>query len=187
LGYCSHPILREPPFLTWPCLDFSRFCFPLRPFLSSLRPLRQRSWPRLVAGQDFRRSDILCGFDRSEVEVDVKHIKWDEIPAERLNDKFVRKLAWDGKIMIGLTLVEQGYVVPLHSHDNEQITFVTSGKWRFSIDGKVTDVGPNEMISIPANVPHTAEAVETLVAYDIFTPPREDWIEGKDAYLRQAE
>jgi len=118
----------------------------------------------------------------------VKHIKWDEIPAERLNDKFVRKLAWDGKIMIGLTLVEQGYVVPLHSHDNEQITFVTSGKWRFTIDGKVTDVGPNEMISIPANVPHTAEAVETLVAYDIFTPPREDWIKGEDAYLRsQAE
>ena len=118
----------------------------------------------------------------------MKHIKWDEIPAERLNDKFVRKLAWDGKIMVGLTLVEQGYVVPLHSHDNQQVTFVTSGKWRFNIGGKVTDVGPNEMISIPANVPHTAEAVETLVAYDIFTPPREDWIKGEDAYLRrQAE
>lgn len=100
----------------------------------------------------------------------MKHIKWDEIHAERLNDKFVRKLAWDGKIMVGLTLVEQGYVVPLHSHDNQQITFVTSGKWRFTIGGKVTDVGPNEMISIPANMPHTAEAVETLVAYDIFTP-----------------
>ena len=116
----------------------------------------------------------------------MKHIKWDEIPAERLNDKFVRKLAWDGKMMVGLTLVERGYVVPLHAHDNQQITFVTSGKWRFTIDGKVTDVGPNEMISIPANVAHTAEAVETLVAYDIFTPPREDWINGADAYLRKS-
>ena len=37
---------------------------------------------------------------------DVKHINWDKVPAERLNDKFVRKLAWDGKIMIGQTLVE---------------------------------------------------------------------------------
>ena len=116
----------------------------------------------------------------------MKHFKWDQIPAERLNDKFVRKLAWDGKIMVARTEVEQGYVVPLHAHDNEQITWVMSGKWRFKLEGKTVDVGPNEMISIPANVPHTAEAVETLVAYDIFTPPREDWLKGEDAYLRTA-
>jgi quercetin dioxygenase-like cupin family protein len=114
----------------------------------------------------------------------MKHFKWDQIPAERLNDKFVRKLAWDGKIMVARTEVAQGYVVPLHAHDNEQVTWVMSGKWRFTLEGKTIDVGPNEMISIPANVPHTAEAVETLVAYDIFTPPREDWLKGEDAYLR---
>ncbi|HEX7811546.1 MAG TPA: cupin domain-containing protein [Burkholderiales bacterium] len=115
----------------------------------------------------------------------MKHIKWDEIPEERLNDKFIRKLAWDGDIMIGMTLVEQGYVVPPHAHDNQQMTFVTSGLWRFKLDGRTVDVGPNQMIFIPANVVHTAEALETLVAYDIFTPPRQDWIEGKDAYLRK--
>jgi quercetin dioxygenase-like cupin family protein len=114
----------------------------------------------------------------------VKHINWDEIPAERLNDKFVRKLAWDGKLMIGLTLVEKGCLVPPHAHDNQQMTFVTSGRWRFRLEGKTVDVGPNEMIFIPANEVHSAEAIETLVAYDIFTPPREDWISGKDAYLR---
>ena len=117
-------------------------------------------------------------------EAAVKHINWNEIPAEKLNDKFVRKLAWDGKIMIGQTLVEKGYVVPLHSHDNQQVTFVTSGVWRFKLEGRTVEVGPNEMIFIPANVPHTAEALETLVAYDVFTPPREDWINGQDAYLR---
>lgn len=114
----------------------------------------------------------------------MKHIKWDEIPAERLNDKFVRKFAWDGKIMIALTEVEQGCIVPAHSHDNEQMTFVVSGRWRFRLDGRTVDVGPNEMIFIPANVVHTVEAVERLVAYDVFTPPREDWIKGEDAYLR---
>jgi len=114
----------------------------------------------------------------------VKHINWDKLPAERLNDKFVRKLAWDGKVMVGQTLVEKGYIVPLHAHDNQQVTFVTSGLWRFKLEGRTVDVGPNEMIFIPANVPHTAEAVETLVAYDVFTPPREDWINGDDAYLR---
>lgn len=114
----------------------------------------------------------------------MKHFKWDQIQSERLNDKFVRKLAWDGKIMVARTEVAHGYVVPLHAHDNEQITWVMSGTWRFTLEGKTIDVGPNEMISIPANVPHTAEAVETLVAYDIFTPPREDWLKGEDAYLR---
>ena len=76
----------------------------------------------------------------------MKHIKWSEIPAERLNDQFVRKIAWDGKLMIALTEVDQGYVVPLHSHDNEQITWVMSGKWRFTLEGKTVDVGPGEMI-----------------------------------------
>ena len=117
----------------------------------------------------------------------MKHIKWDDIPYEKLNDKFLRKIAYDGKIMIGLTEVEQGYVVPPHSHDNEQMTFVTSGRWRFTLEGKTTDVGPNEMIFIPANVVHTAVAVESLVAYDVFTPPREDWITGDDSYLRAAK
>ncbi|HUF20773.1 MAG TPA: cupin domain-containing protein [Burkholderiales bacterium] len=114
----------------------------------------------------------------------MKHFNWDEIPAERVNDSFVRRLAWDGKIMIARTDVKKGYVVQAHSHDNEQITWVFSGKWRFTLDGKTVDVGPGEMISIPANTVHGAEAVETLVAYDIFTPPREDWLKGEDKYLR---
>jgi quercetin dioxygenase-like cupin family protein len=115
----------------------------------------------------------------------MKHINWDQIPAERVNDQFVRRIAWDGKVMIGRTDVEQGYLVPLHSHPNEQVTWVISGKWRFRLEGKTVEVGPNEMIFIPANVEHSAEAVETLVAYDIFTPPREDWLTGADSYLRK--
>jgi quercetin dioxygenase-like cupin family protein len=115
----------------------------------------------------------------------MKHFNWDAIPAERMNDKFVRRIAWDGSLMVARTDVEQGYVVPVHSHDNQQITWVTSGRWRFTLEGRTVDVGPGEMISIPANVPHSAEALETLVAYDIFTPPREDWLKGDDSYLRR--
>jgi quercetin dioxygenase-like cupin family protein len=115
----------------------------------------------------------------------MKHIKWDEIPYERVNDSFLRKIAWDGKVMIGLTEVAQGYQVPAHSHDNEQVTWVMSGKWRFHLEGETVEVGPGEMIFIPANVVHRAEAVEKLIAYDIFTPPREDWLKGEDGYLRR--
>lgn len=114
----------------------------------------------------------------------MKHIKWAEIPPEQVNESFVRRLAWDGKIMVGQTLVKKGYQVPTHAHENEQITWVMSGAWRFELEGKTVIVGANEMITIPANEPHSAFAVEDLVAYDIFTPPREDWLTGTDSYLR---
>ncbi|PYP90247.1 MAG: cupin domain-containing protein [Blastocatellia bacterium AA13] len=116
----------------------------------------------------------------------MRHFKWDEIPVEQVNDKFIRKLAWDGKVMIAWMECKKGCYVPAHSHENEQLTFVISGQWRFEIDGKTIFVGANEMLHIPSNVVHSAEAVDDLVAYDIFTPPREDWIKGEDAYLRNA-
>ncbi len=117
----------------------------------------------------------------------MKHFKWDEIPAEQVNEKFLRKLAWDGGLMIAWMECKQGCIVPPHSHKNEQLTFVTRGRWRFEIGGKELFVGANEMVYIPSNTVHSAVAVEELEAYDIFTPPREDWIKGEDAYLRNAE
>jgi quercetin dioxygenase-like cupin family protein len=117
----------------------------------------------------------------------MKHFKWDEIPVEQINDKFIRKLAWDGKVMISWMECKAGCYVPPHSHENEQLTFVISGRWRFEIGGRTLVVGPNEMLHIPSNEIHSATAVEDLVAYDIFTPPREDWIKGEDAYLRDVK
>jgi mannose-6-phosphate isomerase-like protein (cupin superfamily) len=54
------------------------------------------------------------------------------------------------------------------------------------IGGKELVVGPNEMVYIPPDTVHSALAIEDLVAYDIFSPPRQDWIKGEDAYLRNA-
>lgn len=116
----------------------------------------------------------------------MKHFRWDDIPQEQVNERFVRKLAWHGGLMISWMECKQGCYVPPHSHENEQLTFVARGRWRFEIEGKTIIVGANEILFIPPNVIHAAEAVEDLVAYDIFTPPREDWIQGKDAYLRTA-
>ena len=120
------------------------------------------------------------------MEEKMKHFRWDEIAAEQVNEKFVRKLAWDGGLMVAWMEVKQGCLVPPHSHKNEQLTFVTRGRWRFEIGGKEMIVGPNEMVYIPPDTVHAAEALEDLVAYDIFTPPRQDWIKGEDAYLRKA-
>ena len=117
----------------------------------------------------------------------MQHFKWDEIPEERINDKFIRKLAWNGTVMISWMQCKKGCYVPPHNHENEQLTFVVSGRWRFKIDGKTLVVGPNEMLYIPPQMVHEAEAEEDLVAYDIFVPPREDWIKGEDAYLRNVK
>jgi quercetin dioxygenase-like cupin family protein len=116
----------------------------------------------------------------------MKHFKWDEIAAEQVNEKFLRKLAWDGGLMMAWMECKQGCLVPPHAHANEQLTFVVRGRWRFEIGGKELTVGPNEMVYIPSDTVHSAEALEDLEAYDIFTPPREDWIKGEDAYLRTA-
>ena len=116
----------------------------------------------------------------------MKHFKWDEIAAEQVNEKFLRKLAWDGGLMMAWMECKQGCHVPPHAHANEQLTFVVRGRWRFEIGGKELTVGPNEMVYIPSDTVHSAEALEDLEAYDIFTPPREDWIKGEDAYLRTA-
>ncbi len=116
----------------------------------------------------------------------MQHFRWEDIPSEQVNEKFVRKLAWDGGLMIAWMECQQGCVVPPHSHRNEQLTFVTRGQWRFQIGGRELVVGANEMVYIPPDTVHSAVAVEDVVAYEIFSPPREDWIKGEDAYLRNA-
>ena len=88
---------------------------------------------------------------------------------------------------LNLTMPQKGAIVPQHSHDNEQLTYVLEGKLRFWIgeDGsEVVDVGPGEVLHLPSNVPHKAEALEETLDVDIFTPPRRDWLEGTDTYFK---
>lgn len=86
--------------------------------------------------------------------------------------------------MVARVLLKKGCVVPLHSHFNEQITHVQSGALHFTIDDREITVGPGEFLCIPPHVPHTAVALEDTVNIDIFTPPRADWINKTDQYLR---
>lgn len=87
--------------------------------------------------------------------------------------------------MLARIILRKGSIVPLHSHDNEQITYVLDGALKFLIDGKELIVRSGEILVIPSNLPHSAEALEDTVDLDIFCPPREDWIRGTDAYLRK--
>jgi len=89
------------------------------------------------------------------------------------------------EIMVARVLMKKGCLVPLHSHFNEQITYILEGALKFWIDGKEIVVHAGEVLTIPPHMPHKAEALEDTVDLDVFNPPRHDWISGTDAYLRR--
>ena len=114
----------------------------------------------------------------------LKHIPWDTVPVEQLNPLLQRHFIVGENLMIARVLLKKGSVVPQHSHHNEQITYILEGALKFLIDGKEIVVRAGEVLCIPPNMPHEALALEDTVDLDVFNPPREDWIEKRDEYLR---
>jgi len=115
------------------------------------------------------------------------HYRWDDLPKERLSPLLERRLIWGERVMLSHVYLAKGCVVPLHAHENEQMTYILDGTLRFWIgeDGADTiDVAAGEVLYLPSGVPHKAEALEDTLDVDIFSPPRQDWIEKTDDYLR---
>ena len=113
--------------------------------------------------------------------------RWDELPKEMLKPDLGRRLISTDRMMIAHVYLDEGCIVPQHSHENEQLTYILEGALRFWLgeDGaEVVDVHAGEVLRIPSNLPHKAEALEQTLDVDIFCPPRADWLEGTDAYLR---
>jgi len=111
-------------------------------------------------------------------------LRWADIKEEKLNDKISRKLAVGQNEMIGRLWLAKGAVVPPHKHLSEQITMVISGAVKFNIGGKKISVRAGEVLVIPPNVVHSAVALEDTDDIDSFSPLREDWLTGDDAYLK---
>lgn len=109
---------------------------------------------------------------------------WVEIAEERLNTKLSRRVIHTPHMTIAKLRLAKGAVVPLHSHVNEQVTMLESGALRFEMGGEDFVIRAGETLRIPPDLPHRVEAIEDSVATDVFTPAREDWIRGDDAYLR---
>ena len=117
-----------------------------------------------------------------------RHYRWDDLPEEPLNPLLRRRLIATERMMIAHVHLEQGCVVPRHEHENEQLTYILEGKLRFWLgddEPEVIDVAAGEVLHIPSHLPHKAEALERTLDVDIFCPPRADWLDGTDAYLRR--
>ena len=115
----------------------------------------------------------------------LQYIPWHTIPLEDLNPLLQRQFVVGQEIMLARVLLKKGCIVPLHSHHNEQLTYIVEGALKFYIDGKEIVVSAGEVLCIPSNMPHKAEALEDTVDLDIFAPPRLDWINRTDQYLRK--
>jgi len=114
----------------------------------------------------------------------LKHIPWNQVAREPLNDKIDREMIHGDKLMLARVFMKKGAHVPKHQHHNEQVTYILEGALKFAIDGKEIVVKAGEVLCIPGNMPHEAWAVEDTLDLDVFTPPREDWLNKTDDYLR---
>jgi quercetin dioxygenase-like cupin family protein len=109
---------------------------------------------------------------------------WQDIREERMNDRLTRRVLHAANMSVARIGLARGAVVPLHHHANEQITMLESGCLVFRMGGEEIVLTAGQMLQIPPHLPHEVEAREDSVAVDVFSPPREDWIRGDDAYLR---
>ncbi|MEE9578478.1 MAG: cupin domain-containing protein [Gemmatimonadota bacterium] len=118
----------------------------------------------------------------------VRLLAWEEVEKEQITDVISRRLVWGERMMIAQVNLDKGSVVPKHAHENEQITYILEGALRFWIgeDGEEElVVRAGEILYIPSNVPHKAEALEDTLDVDVFSPPRQDWLDGTDTYFHE--
>jgi quercetin dioxygenase-like cupin family protein len=140
------------------------------------------------AGLSHRQTAMTNGSNTMTESAAAKLHRWEDLPHEQLNESIGRRLITGSNTMIAQIYLKKGGIVPMHSHHNEQITYVLEGALKFLL-GKDQDeeviVRSGEVLTIPPHLPHSAEALEDTLDVDVFNPPRQDWLDGTDDYLRR--
>ena len=118
---------------------------------------------------------------------DVRHFRWEEMDKEKVTDRIDRRVISGQRAMLAHIYLEKGAVVPMHSHENEQLTYLLEGALKFWIGERREELvlKAGEVLHIPSNGPHQAEALEDCLDVDVFSPPRQDWLDGTDDYFRK--
>lgn len=115
---------------------------------------------------------------------EIQHTALSALVPEALSPSITRRMLWGERLMVGLIELKVGTVVPTHQHDNEQLSYCLSGSMRLTFPDREIVLRAGELLLIPSGVPHGAEMLEDVATLDFFSPPRQDWITGSDAYLR---
>ena len=102
--------------------------------------------------------------------------RWDEIALEKVTEMMSQKIITGEREMIAQIYLKRGALIPRHSHESEQMTYILQGALRFLVGSEEVTVREGEVLHIPANVAHQAEALEDTFELDIFSPIRTDWL-----------
>jgi quercetin dioxygenase-like cupin family protein len=153
--------------------------WPSRALARAPRPRRRRA--------ELRKYNAAGPGTGETMATTARHFRWDDMPKEKLNERLDRRLVTGERMMLAHVYLKQGCLVPRHSHENEQITYVLEGALQFWLgedEKEEVVVRAGEVLTIPSKLPHKALALEDTLDVDIFSPPRQDWLDGTDGYLR---
>lgn len=128
--------------------------------------------------------------DAATKKSEVTWYRWDEMPRETVSPMLDRRLITGDRMMLAHVYLKKGCIVPKHQHDNEQLTYILEGALHFRIGAdraREVVVRAGEVLHIPSNVPHEALALEDTLDVDIFSPPRQDWLDGTDSYFHRTK
>ena len=105
--------------------------------------------------------------------------RWDEIALEKITEMISQKIVTGEREMLAQIYLKRGALVPMHSHESEQMTYVLQGALKFRVEDEEIIVREGEVLHIPANARHQAEALDDTFQLDIYSPPREDWLRDR--------
>ena len=116
----------------------------------------------------------------------VRHFVIDEMPAKEMTKGIFLRTASGANGTFGQFTMKKGAFVPLHSHENEQYSFILKGSVRATIGDTVFIIKAGDVVLIPANVPHSFTSLEEgTIDLDFFAPRREDWLNGTANYFKK--
>jgi unsaturated pyranuronate lyase len=111
---------------------------------------------------------------------------WKSVPKQEVTTGLVRQFITASRMTIAKLEMKRGCSVPSHSHENEQVTMVLSGALKFDVAGKEIVVRAGETLELPPHVPHgVLDVLEDSQVVDVFSPIRQDWIDGTDTYFKR--
>jgi quercetin dioxygenase-like cupin family protein len=106
--------------------------------------------------------------------------RWDEIALEKITEMVSQKIICGEREMMAQIYLKRGALVPIHSHESEQMTYVLQGALRLLVNGEEVIVREGEVLHIPSGVTHQAEALEDTFELDVFSPVRSDWVRNDE-------
>ena len=109
-----------------------------------------------------------------------------DLVEEQISEKISRRILSGDQGMIVWWSIGAGVHVEPHSHSNEQIVWLLTGKMEFRLGIEQRVCGRGDVVVVPTGIEHEAWFREDTEVIDFFAPPREDFLlGGKPSYMSE--